>query len=218
MGWKEDSGFGGTYYTTASRPANSLVSYMESHDEERAAYKQSAYGNGILKSDLKARMSQLASNAAFFFTVPGPKMVWQFGELGYDISIDENGRTGKKPVKWEYFDNVDRKSLHDAYSKLINLRMQHPELFNATATLEWKVGASNWEAGRFITLSSFGNAKQVVVAGNFTNSEIMTTTSFPKTGEWYNMMNAAIYDVTSTEMSVTIPANNFRIYATFKLE
>lgn len=218
MGWKEDSGFGGTYYTTASRPVNSLVSYMESHDEERAAYKQSAYGNGILKSDLKARMSQLASNAAFFFTVPGPKMVWQFGELGYDISIDENGRTGKKPVKWEYFDNVDRKSLHDAYSKLINLRMQHPELFNATATLEWKVGASNWEAGRFITLSSFGNAKQVVVAGNFTNSEIMTTTSFPKTGEWYNMMNAAIYDVTSTEMSVTIPANNFRIYATFKLE
>ncbi len=30
---------------------------------------------------------------AFFFTIPGPKMMWQFGELGYDFSIDycENG-------------------------------------------------------------------------------------------------------------------------------
>ena len=31
-----------------------------------------------------------------FFTVPGPKMIWQFGELGYDVNIDFNGRTGEK--------------------------------------------------------------------------------------------------------------------------
>ena len=93
MGWKEKTDFRWVYYSTSSRPANSLVSYMESHDEERAAYKQIQYGNGILKTSLDARMSQLGVNAAFFFTVPGPKMVWQFGELGYDVSIDENGRT-----------------------------------------------------------------------------------------------------------------------------
>lgn len=218
MGWKDDSGFGGTYYTTASRPVNSLVSYMESHDEERAAYKQSAFGNGVLKTDLKARMSQLASNASFFFTVPGPKMIWQFGELGYDISIDENGRTGKKPIKWEYLDNPNRKSLHDAYSKLINLRMQHPELFNATATLDWKVGTNNWDAGRFITLSSFGNAKQVVVVGNFINNEVSVTAEFPKTGEWYTLMTSETFEVSSTEMSITIPANSSIVYTTFNAE
>ena len=97
MGHKEDSGFTRTYYGTV-RPTNSLVSYMESHDEERLAYKQVTWGNGIIKTSLSARMSQLATNAAFFFTVPGPKMIWQFGELGYDISIDQNGRTGKKPI------------------------------------------------------------------------------------------------------------------------
>ncbi len=127
-------------------------------------------GNGIIKTDLAARMNQLAANAAFFFTVPGPKMVWQFGEMGYDVSIDYNGRTGKKPVKWDYLNNAERKQLHDVYTRLIRLRNTHPELFNATATLEWKVTPSFWDNGRFLTLSSFGNAKQIVVTGNFTNA------------------------------------------------
>lgn len=216
MGYPSESGFDGTYYKTSSRPANSLVSYMESHDEERAAYKQSQWGNGIIKTDLAARMNQLAANAAFFFTVPGPKMVWQFGEMGYDVSIDYNGRTGKKPVKWDYLNNAERKQLHDVYTRLIRLRNTHPELFNATATLEWKVTPSFWDNGRFLTLSSFGNAKQIVVTGNFTNAPVNTTTSFPKTGTWYNYLNGSeTLNVTETTMNITVPANSFRIFSTF---
>lgn len=122
--------------------------FMESHDEERTAYKQSQWGDGVLKTDLDARMNQLALNTTFFLTVPGPKMVWQFGEMGYDISIEENGRTGRKPLHWEYLDNADRKGLHDVYAGLMKLRNAHPELFDANATLTWKVGASDWDNGR----------------------------------------------------------------------
>lgn len=224
MGYKEDSDFSGTYYTSSSRPVNSLVSYMESHDEERAAYKQTQYGNGILKTNLNAQMSQLATNAAFFFTVPGPKMIWQFGELGYDYSInsDLNGnihndnRTSRKKIKWDYLDVAPRKELHDIYSKLITLRFEHPELFNATATLDWNVTPSFWETGRSITLSSFGNAKQVVVIGNFTNNPVTKATSFPKTGTWYNYLNQnETFNVTSPAMSITVPANSFRMYTSF---
>ncbi len=94
MGYQKDnSDLSGTYYST-SRPANSLVSYMESHDEERLAYKQIQWGIDPIKTDLNARMQRLETNAAFFFTVPGPKMVWQFGEIGYDVNIEYNGRTG----------------------------------------------------------------------------------------------------------------------------
>ena len=32
------------------------------HDEERTAYKQSQWGDGVLKTDLDARMNQLALN------------------------------------------------------------------------------------------------------------------------------------------------------------
>jgi 1,4-alpha-glucan branching enzyme len=218
MGWKDESDFRGVYYGSSSRPANSLVSYMESHDEERAAYKQTQYGNGILRTDLDARMSQLGLNAAFFFTVPGPKMVWQFGELGYDVSIDENGRTGRKPVKWEYYDDVpQRKQLYDTYASLINLRRDHPELFNATATLNWQVTPSFWESGRFLTLSSFGNAKQVVVVGNFTVTGFDATTSFPETGVWYDYMNpSATLDVPTQTMPVPVPANSFKMYTSFE--
>ena len=217
MGWKDKADFSRAYYGSSARSVNSLVSYMESHDEERAAYKQTQYGNGILKTHLAARMSQLGTNAAFFFTVPGPKMVWQFGELGYDVSIDENGRTGRKPVRWEYLEVAGRKELHDTYSRLIHLRRDHPELFNATATLNWQVIPSFWESGRFLTLSSFGNAKQVVVVGNFTNNPISATASFPKTGVWYNYMSSSttLY-VPSQTMSISVPPNSFRIYSSFE--
>lgn len=215
MGYKDDSGFTRTYYGTV-RPTNSLVSYMESHDEERLAYKQVTWGNGIIKTSLSARMSQLATNAAFFFTVPGPKMIWQFGELGYDISIDQNGRTGKKPIKWDYMEVSERNSLLKTYSTLINLRMDHPELFNSTATLDWRVTPTFWEQGRFITLSSFGSSKQVVVIANFTNEVITVPYTFPRYGVWYNYMDQSeTIDVTSTNLNIDVPANSFKIYSTF---
>lgn len=224
MGYKEDSSFSGTYYSSSSRPINSLVSYMESHDEERAAYKQVQWGNDILQTNLNAQMSQLATNAAFFFTVPGPKMIWQFGELGYDYSInsDLNGnvhndnRTSRKPIKWDYLDVPQRKELHDSYTRLIALRFDHSELFAPTADLDWEVTPSFWESGRFITLSSFGEAKQVIVIGNFTNTEIQASADFPKTGIWYDYMNPGeTFNVTSATMNITVPANSFRMYTSF---
>ncbi|WP_352421322.1 alpha-amylase family glycosyl hydrolase [Proteiniphilum sp.] len=224
MGYTDGSNFSNTYYNTyfdsslrlLPRPANSLVSYMESHDEERAAYKQTQWGKGILATSSDAQMSQLATNAAFFFTVPGPKMIWQFGELGYDISIEEYGRTGKKPVKWEYAEVSQRKKLYDTYAQLIKLRFDHPELFTATANLDWKVEPSIWHIGRYINLSSFGGAKQVVVIGNFTNDPITTSAEFPGIGTWYNYMNPGeTISVTSATMNITVPANSFKMYTNF---
>lgn len=216
MGYAHESSFNGAYYHTSTRPANSLVSYMESHDEERAAYKQIRWGVGILQTELAARIKQLSTNAAFFFTVPGPKMLWQFGEMGYDISIEHNGRTGRKPVHWEFLDNVYRKQLHDNYAKLIGLRFAHPELFTATATLDWKIDETDWNGGRFLTLSSFGNSKRIVVVGNFTNNAINAQTTFPDTGVWYNYLNPSeTLNVSFTTMEINVPANDFKIFSSF---
>lgn len=218
MGYNKDGcDFTGTSWASSSRPANSLVAYMESHDEERTAYKQIAYAKGNLKTDLSTRMSQLATNAAFFFTVPGPKMIWQFGEMGYDVLLGDDERTEKKPVKWEYLDVPQRKGLHDTYAKLISLRFDHPELFNATATLDWKVTESFWDSGRFITLSSFGNAKQMVVVGNFTNNAINASVSIPKSGVWYNYMKPSESEnFNAGTTSISVPANSFIMYTTFE--
>ena len=219
QGHSNDSDFSRTFHGNApsrNRPANSLVSYMESHDEERIAFRQTQWGVGHLRNNLEAQMSQLATNAAFFFTVPGPKMIWQFGEFGFDISIDDfGGRTAPKPTRWNYLDVPARAQLHYTYTRLIGLRHDHPELFDPAGRLDWSVGATNWNNGRFLTLSAPLNTKQVVVVGNFTNAPINANTTFPRTGTWYNFMTGESKNVTSTTMSVEVPANSFRMFSTF---
>ena len=155
MGWTTENDFSGLYAGT-SMPAGSLVGYMESHDEERTGFKAWKWGNaGVIASttgtntgispatgsniNLSTRTKRLATNAAFFLTVPGPKMIWQFGELGYDFSINNNTdgseyddkafRTAPKPIRWDYFEDADRKKLYETYAALLDLRHSYPELF-----------------------------------------------------------------------------------------
>jgi hypothetical protein len=41
--------------------------------------------------------------ATVFFTVPGPKMIWQFEERGYDVPLIFGGSNlVNKPPRWEY--------------------------------------------------------------------------------------------------------------------
>ena len=205
MGYAENSSFSSLYEKT---PA--WVGFMESHDEERAAYKQSQWGEGILKTDLDARMNQLALNTTFFLTVPGPKMVWQFGEMGYDISIEENGRTGRKPLHWEYLENTNRKELHDVYADLMKLRNAHPELFDSSAILTWKVGVSDWDNGRSLLVESV-TGKQLVVMGNFTHNAV--DVAFPATaGNWTNYFTGKSETINT---QVNVPAHGYVVYTNF---
>ncbi|MGM9739323.1 MAG: hypothetical protein ACI3ZP_01850, partial [Candidatus Cryptobacteroides sp.] len=128
-------------------------------------------------------------NAAFFLTVPGPKMLWQFQELGYDVSIETGGRTGKKPLHWEYYDDADRKALYDTYAKLLKFRKDNPELFRSDASFSWKVGTSNWSTGRTITCTS--GSKGLVVAGNFDLSAKTITVDVPE-GSWKNYFTGEV--------------------------
>lgn len=202
MGWEENSAFTSLY---EKEPA--WVGYMESHDEERVSYKQKTYGNYDFKTNLATRMDQLEVNAAFFLTVPGPKMVWQFGEMGYDVSIEENGRTGRKPLHWEYLEDADRKSVHDTYVHLAELRNAAPELFDATGTFTWKVAVTNWANGRILYSESV-TGKKLMVMGNFTNAAI--NVSLPaEGGDWTNYMTGETETLTG---SVSLPAHGYVVY------
>ena len=140
-------------------------------------------------------------------------MIWQFGEMGYDVSIEENGRTGKKPLHWEYLENKDRKALHDSYSRLIKLRNDNPELFTRTSQFSWEVGTSNWGQGRFITLSS--TTKHMLVAGNFSKTDGAYTVTFPVTGKWYDYLTGDEVEVKDATQKMEIPAHSYRILTTF---
>lgn len=220
MGIAERSDF--SYMRHGSMPAGGWVNFMESHDEERVAYKQTTFGN-LQNASEQIRMQQLATNAAFFLTVPGPKMIWQFGELGYDYSIQykydgtmgNEKNTDAKPVKWDYFNNTDRKALYDTYGMLLKLRNENPDLFSENAFKDWKVSVSDWNQGRYLRLESM--TKKLVVVGNFTNSNITTQVYFGNTGNWYELEGEKL-QVNSNEQSVTVPANSFKLFTTFPIK
>lgn len=207
MSWSENSDFSRLYTGTNAMTFGAYMGYMESHDEERVGYKVLTYGNGDLKTNLVNRLKSLSTNAAFFFTVPGPKMIWQFGEMAYDVSIDVNGRTGKKPLHWEY--QTQNKVLVDTYTKLIALRNDYPSLFTANAELTWKVGVSDWANGRTLTLKSI-DGKEVRVVGNFTTKAFSYTTP---AGIWYDYLGDG--SQIKAQENITIPAHEFRLYTNF---
>lgn len=195
--------FSGLYADGNSMQKSSLVGFMESHDEERTAY--------VSTFALTPRMKHFACHAAFFLTVPGPKMIWQFGEMGYDISINVGGRTGKKPTHWEYLDNSKRKGLHDAYAKLLALRKAYPDLFSSSATLDWQVGTGNWN-NRYMRLSN--GSQCIVIAANFSNSASSASYTFPSAGTWYDFMDGGSITA-STYQNIPLPAHEYKVYTNF---
>ena len=212
QGTKSDSGFGGLWTGSNGMKFGAYVGFMERHDEERNAYRQKTYGQAGVKGDLEMMMRRLELNAAFFLTVPGPKMIWQFGELGYDISIEDGGRTGRKAPKWEYLDVPERKALYDTYCGLIKFRRDNPEFFDSTASFSWKVGTNDWDEGRFITCTA--GSKSFVVVGNFTTEERTFAVQMPAAGTWTDYFdNETSYE--GETLNLTLPAGEFRLLTSF---
>ena len=157
-------------------------------------------GPGETEDALTVAMRRAGASAAFFLTVPGPKMIWQFGEIGYDYSIDYNDRTGEKPVVTDkYMAEPARKALYDTYAALLKFRRENPRFFDKDAKFEWTPSG----AVKKITCSVDGKAFHVV--GNF--GKTTTTVNIPE-GQWKDYMN----DNTSfTQGSVTLKEGEFKL-------
>ncbi len=87
MGYSTGWDFSGGLYSFRGWTKPHLITYMESHDEERMAYKNINFGNssgGYTTKDTSTSLLRNEMCAAFFMSMPGPKMIWEFGELGYD--------------------------------------------------------------------------------------------------------------------------------------
>ena len=212
QGTKKDSSFEGLWTGSNEMPFGAYVGFMESHDEERNAYRQKAYGAEGVKGDLAVMMQRLELNAAFFFTVPGPKMIWQFGELGYDVSIENGGRTGKKAPRWDYLDVPERKALYDTYCGLIRFRRDNPEFFGKSASFSWSVEDDDWDNGRFITCTAGG--KSFVVVGNFTTESRTITAKMPSAGTWINHFDAE-ETFMGSDLIMELPAGEFKLLTNF---
>ncbi|WP_343532050.1 alpha-amylase family glycosyl hydrolase [Pedobacter sp.] len=208
MGWLGNSNFQWGFYTDHgfTRPEN-LITYMESHDEERLNYKNLTYGNAAGSYNVKVLNTALKRQqmaAAFMLAIPGPKMVWQFGELGYEVNIDYNGRTGEKPIRWNYFDEVDRKELYNIYAKLIRLKKANG-IFNSTNF------SYNLTGGvKYIKLTEGSNT--VVVVGNFDVVAQTANIDFGSGGTWYDAMGGNI-SLSSNHYGQNLLPGEYHVYS-----
>ena len=213
------SNLNGTYHTNRGWSQPYLVSYMESHDEERLMYRNINFGNrGSVHNttELETALKRMEQGAAFFFTIPGPKMLWQFGEYGYDFSINycpdgtinPDCRVANKPIRWDYLDQSPRATLASQYGKIIALRNAYPSIFR-TESVNMDLSQS------FKTMSLEKEDSVVFIVGNFGVETSIETLVFPEDGTYYNYMNSDSLMVTSDLQAVLEPGE-YRIYTNFK--
>jgi hypothetical protein len=215
MGWNDGNktDFSGISYKTRTWNDPHLVGYMESHDEERLMYKCLRWGNHSDEyntQDTTTGLQRMALDAVFFLTVPGPKMIWQFGERGYDFSIDSLGRLGVKPPRWEYLNDPRRLYLYNVYEALIKLRKDHPVFQTEDFTLNVSTSLK-----RIVLRNPDMNT---VIVGNFGVVSGEITGQFPHTGMWYDYFSGDSLEVASTDDMIPLVAGEYHLFTDVRLK
>lgn len=221
-----NSNLNGASYKSRGWNVPHLIPYMESHDEERMMYKNVRFGNSSGSYNIKnisTALNRVKLAAAFFFTIPGPKMIWQFGELGYDYSIfydpstgtvpepygTDFAKTAPKPIRWDYLNDERRTKVYKVFQALINLRSNF-EVFN---TGDFTLDVSGF--GKKIILRH--PTMDVVIIGNFSVNPLSVTANFSQTGRWYNFFEADSIDVVSLNTEFLLEPGEFHIFSTQQL-
>ena len=160
-------------------------------------------------------------NAAFMLTIPGPKMIYEFGELGYDYSrcyLSTNGEGGDcdkkldpKPIRWDYLQVILRQRIYDIYSGLNKLRYHgwYKDIFignNITLTRNLS------GAFKSIIIRSATDSSQLIVIGNFDVTAQTSTVTFPTAGTWYDYLNGNTFAATGSSQNITLQPGEYHVY------
>jgi len=220
--------------TSASRgfTANRLMGYAESHDEERLMYKNVQYGNSANSTynvkNLDVALSRMSAIGAVSLLVPGPKMIWHFGELGWETSIfscnngtvntSDDAMSGdckldtKPQPQWvnNWLGMTNREKIYKDWAKMISLKTSEA-VFSGNVTM-----TSSSSLQQNIKISNPNLAatqlKDVVILANFDVTAQNVPTGFPYTGTWYNLMDNTSINVVNVSTPINLPPGEFRIY------
>ncbi len=222
------------YYKNRNFEMPSQVTYMESHDEQWLMYRNRAYGVRSGAYDIKrlpVALDRMKLVGAFFLTIPGPKMLWQFGELGYGYGPDGEEclrpfdglgecpptappKLDRKPIRWEYANDPLRIKLYRTWSELLRLRKNHSVFRSRDTEVEMNTGQG--VAGRTIRLSH--PQMNVVIAGNFGVESHNVAIDFQTAGWWYDFFERDSLDVSDPSTMVSMMPGEFHLYTSRRVE
>ena len=209
-----------------------LMGYAESHDEERLMYRNLQSGNSTNSThnvkNLNTALSRMSAIGAVSLLVPGPKMIWHFGDLGYDDSIFtcNNGTVNgpsdaaagdckldtKPQLQWtdNWLAVANRFKIYSDWAKMIRLKTDEP-VFSGIATM---TNSSSLQQTIKITDNTIPatSLKDVVIIANFDVTTKNVATGFPYAGEWFNLMDNTSLNVVNVNDAISVTAGQFKIY------
>jgi hypothetical protein len=199
-------------------------------------YKAVAYGDGNLQNEdaHAARMARVPAVIAFTTLIPGPKMLWQFQELGYDYSInycsggriDDGCRTYAKPIPWslKWDEDPERWAAYEKSGKVISLRTKNPEIFRAENFTSVNLIGVKWDTPRRMDISYKDETDSnkdidIIVMANFSaTTNISTTANVPHTGTWINYLTGEKINFKRTDKVITLKPGELLILMSRELE
>ncbi len=214
----------GTSLSGVTDPSERFIGYAESHDEERVFYKALTEA-GQTQNDLAKVHLRASAMGAVHLLVPGPKMLWHFGPLGWEKSLwtCENGTVSfsspdckldtKPQPQWSenWLANTNRNTIYNNWSTMINLRKTEDVFENGS--FAWNFGSVGrprldvWTSTSQTTALSY-----VFVLTNFSNNTYNVAGGFPFTGTWANLMDNSTFSVMDTNMNISIEPGGFRVF------
>jgi pullulanase/glycogen debranching enzyme len=223
MGYNTNSNISSVVYSSSERGFTNpyLVGYMESHDEERLMYKNLTFGNASGSYNVKnlaTALRRMEAASSLFLTIPGPKMIWQFGERGYDKSIfactdntvpqpygTDNCKLTRKEPRWQYMQEAARQRLFEVNAALIKLRNTQPALFNST-NFDYNLTG----AVKYFKISE-PNLSALIIA-NFDVVRATASVSFQNTGTWYDYLTGKKITASGNIQSLPLEPGEYRVY------
>lgn len=218
--------FSGVYHFNRNWSVPHVVAYMESHDEERLMYRNLQSGRSAGSYNVKTldtALERMKAASLMLFTIPGPKMLWQFGELGYDESInrcengtvDEGCRVSPKPVHWDYRENEQRHKLYQHIAELMKLRNTYPVFTVGTADIQDGdsfVKQIRLKNTPYTDSPTDGSQMNVTIVTNFDVIAHTVMLEFVHAGTWFEYYSGQPVAATGTSVSVTLRPGEYRLY------
>ena len=188
-----------------------LLGYPESHDEERLMFKNIQFGNDSNSShnvqDLNVALSRMSALGAVSLLIPGPKMIWHFGDLGMDNSIftctngdvnlpggtDGDCKLSTKPQpQWSnnWLSDAIRSQIYEDWAKMNQLKTGIP-VFEGDYAITSSSGDFTPRIDIFDNSIPSNQIKNVIIFSNFDVVPRTIDTNFPAgvTNTWYELMD-----------------------------
>ena len=228
MGYESGANLSRFDYKSRGFKEKRLVTYAESHDEERLMYKNLNYGNSSNSvhniKTLDIALKRMEALGPILLLSPGPKMIWHFSELGFENSIFtcENGVFGgddcklstKPQPQWstDWSNDDRRKAIYNSWSKLIDMRISkkvfegnhnYNRYLNNNLIPEIKVWNVSLDGDDF---------KFVYIVSNFDISSREIKPELPFQGSWTNLMNLDLVEI-NNDFKFILEPGDYKVLA-----